>query len=193
MVVKEGIRAQIIESSRQIFSKYGFRKTTMDEIAQSVRKGKSSIYYYFTSKEEIYKAVIEKEAVILRNEIHDALSNIHDPVEKVKIYVTVRMKTFIALVNFYEAIKNEFLTNLDFINKIREKYDKDEMLLVEGFLKEGVLQNKFNIDNTELAAIAIVTALKGLEIPLFKYNNQINLDDRIHHLLNILFFGIVKR
>ena len=193
MVVKEGIRDQIIESSRQIFSKYGFRKTTMDEIAQSVRKGKSSIYYYFTSKEEIYKAVIEKEAVILRNEIHDALSNIHDPVEKVKIYVTVRMKTFIALVNFYEAIKNEFLTNLDFINKIREKYDKDEMLLVEGFLKEGVLQNKFNIDNTELAAIAIVTALKGLEIPLFKYNNQINLDDRIHHLLNILFFGIVKR
>ncbi len=193
MVVKEGIRDQIIESSRQIFSKYGFRKTTMDEIAQSVRKGKSSIYYYFTSKEEIYKAVIEKEAVILSNEIHDALSNIHDPVEKVKVYVTVRMKTFIAMVNFYEAIKNEFMTNLDFINKIREKYDKDEMLLVEGFLKEGVLQNKFNIDNTELAAIAIVTALKGLEIPLFKYNNQINLDDRIHHLLNILFFGIVKR
>jgi len=193
MVVKEEIREQIIESARQIFSKYGFRKTTMDEVARSVNKGKSSIYYYFTSKEEIYKAVIEKEAIILRDEIHNALSDVNDPVEKVKVYVTVRMKTFIAMVNFYEAVKNEFLTHLDFINKIREKYDNDEMLLVEGFLKEGVLQNKFNIDNTEFAAIAIVTALKGLEIPLFKYNNQINLDDRMNHLLNILFFGIVKR
>lgn len=193
MVVKEEIREQIIESARQIFSKYGFRKTTMDEVARSVNKGKSSIYYYFTSKEEIYKAVIEKEAIILRDEIHNALSDVNDPVEKVKVYVTVRMKTFIAMVNFYEAIKNEFLTHLDFINKIREKYDKEEMLLVEGILKEGVLQNKFNIDNTEFAAIAIVTALKGLEIPLFKYNNQINLDDRMNHLLNILFFGIVKR
>lgn len=193
MVVKEEIREQIIESARQIFSKYGFRKTTMDEVARSVNKGKSSIYYYFTSKEEIYKAVIEKEAIILRDEIHNALSDVNDPVEKVKVYVTVRMKTFIAMVNFYEAVKNEFLTHLDFINKIREKYDKEEMLLVEGILKEGVLQNKFNIDNTEFAAIAIVTALKGLEIPLFKYNNQINLDDRMNHLLNILFFGIVKR
>ena len=53
--------------------------------------------------------------------------------------------------------------------------------------------NDFNLDNTELAAIAIVTAMKGLEIPLIKYNNKLNLEERIDHLLNILFFGIIKR
>jgi AcrR family transcriptional regulator len=192
MVVKEEVRDQIIESARQIFRKYGFRKSTMEEVAKSAGKGKSSIYYYFTSKEDIYKAVIEKEAILLRNEIQHALFSVVDPVEKIKVYVTVRMKTILAMINFYEAIRNEFLSHLDFINKIREKYDHEEILLVESILKEGVMMNKFTIDNTEFAAIGIVTALKGLEIPIVKYNKQINLDDRIHHLLEILFFGIVK-
>ena len=193
MVEKEEVREQIVEAARQIFSRYGFKKTTMDEIAQSVSKGKSSIYYYFQSKEDIYKAVIEKEATLIRDELTKAISEANNPVDKLKAYVTVRMRTFHAMANFYEAIKNEFLTNLDFINKIREKYDKEEMQMVENFLKEGINRNDFNLDNTELAAIAIVTAMKGLEIPLIKYNNKLNLEERIDHLLNILFFGIIKR
>jgi len=193
MVEKEEVRDQIIEAARQIFSRYGFKKTTMDEIAHRVSKGKSSIYYYFQSKEDIYKAVIEKEATLIRDELTSAVSKANNPVDKLKTYVAVRMRTFYAMANFYEAIKNEFLTHLDFINKIREKYDKEEMQMVENFLKEGVHRNDFNLDNTELAAVAIVTAMKGLEIPLIKYNNQLNLEERIDHLLNILFYGIIRR
>ena len=73
MVEKEEIRDQIVSSARQVFSRFGFKKTTMDEIAQGARKGKSSIYYYFTSKEDIYRAVIEKEATILRDEVQKAI------------------------------------------------------------------------------------------------------------------------
>jgi AcrR family transcriptional regulator len=193
MVEKEEIREQIIAASRQIFSRFGFKKTTMDEIAQSVNKGKSSIYYYYASKEDIYKAVIEKEASIIRDELTNAIRQATDPVEKLKTYVRVRMRTFHDMANFYEAIKNEFLTHLDFVNKVREKYDKEEMQMVESFLKEGVAQKQFIIDNTELAAIAIVTAMKGLEIPLFKYNNQLNWDERMEHLLNVLLYGVVRR
>lgn len=193
MVIKEEIRDQIVECARQIFSKYGFRKSTMEDVARAAGKGKSSIYYYFESKEEIYKAVIEKEAIILKSEIQQALSLIHDPVEKIKVYVTVRMKTILALINFYGAIRTEFLSHQDFINKIREKYDHEEIRLVESILKEGVIMNKLTIDNTEFAAIGIVTALKGLEIPLATHNQPINPDDRIKHLLEILFYGITKR
>jgi AcrR family transcriptional regulator len=193
MVIKEEIREQIIEAARQIFSRFGFKKTTMDEIAQSVSKGKSSIYYYYPGKEDIYKAVIEKESSMLRDEIFNAISQVSDPVDKLKKYVAVRMYSFQKMVNFYDAITNEFLTHLDFINKMREKYDKEEMRAVEDILKEGVSVEEFVIDNTELAAIAIVTAMKGLEVPLLKYKDQLSLEERIDSLLNVLFFGIVKR
>ena len=193
MVEKEEIRDQIVSSARQVFSRFGFKKTTMDEIAQGARKGKSSIYYYFTSKEDIYRAVIEKEATILRDEVQKAITQIDDPIEKIKKYVAVRMQTFQATVNFYEAIKNELLSHLDFINRVREKFDKEEIQMLEEILNEGVKRNQFNIDNTELAAIAIVTAMKGLEIPFVKFNTKPQFDERIEHLLGILFYGIVKR
>lgn len=193
MVEKEVVKDQIVEAARQIFSRFGFRKTTMDEIARGVKKGKSSIYYYFTSKEDIYRAVIEKEACLVQDEIVRALANVKEPDEKLKTYIVVRMRAFGNTINFYSAIKDEFLANLDFINKIRERFDNEEIKMVETILKEGVNNDKFVIDNTELASIALVTAIKGLEAPLMKYHKELNVEDRIGHLLKILFFGVMKR
>jgi AcrR family transcriptional regulator len=62
VVVKEEVRTHIVGVARKIFTRNGFRKTTMEEIAGVSQKGKSSIYYYFNSKEEIFRAVVEKEA-----------------------------------------------------------------------------------------------------------------------------------
>jgi len=67
MINKEEYRKRIITTAGEIFSRYGFKKTTMDEIANGLKMGKSSIYYYFASKEEIFEAVVLNEANILRN------------------------------------------------------------------------------------------------------------------------------
>ena len=61
-ILQDEVRDKIIKIAALIFSKYGFSKTTVDEIAKAARKGKSTIYYYFKSKEDIFQAVVEKEA-----------------------------------------------------------------------------------------------------------------------------------
>jgi hypothetical protein len=45
MVNKEEYRKKIINVAGQIFSRFGFKKTTMEEIANALKMGKSSIYY----------------------------------------------------------------------------------------------------------------------------------------------------
>lgn len=189
---KTDIREQIVLTASNIFSKYGFRKATMDEIAQSMGKGKSSIYYYFVSKEEIYEAVIEREAELLRREVIKSISNSDNPKDKLRNYVLTRMKTFRRVSNFYDAIKTEVVSHLDFIDKIRKKYDREEIHLLQDILEEGVNKNVFRIENVELAAIAVVTALKGLEIPLFWSSKRKNAEEQIEGLLNVLFYGIMR-
>jgi len=44
--LEKDVREIIIEAARGIFARFGFRKTTMDEIAQLAHKAKSSIYHY---------------------------------------------------------------------------------------------------------------------------------------------------
>jgi AcrR family transcriptional regulator len=92
MVNKEEFRKKIIVTSGQIFSRYGFKKTTMDEIAHALKMGKSSIYYYYKSKEEIFEAVVLHEANILRNELTTAIKSVESPVDKMRNYVFVRIK-----------------------------------------------------------------------------------------------------
>ncbi len=71
--MSEKVKHSIIEVARETFARYGFRKTTMDEIAVAARKGKSSLYYYFASKEEVFQAVVEQEAGILFSKIEHAV------------------------------------------------------------------------------------------------------------------------
>lgn len=194
MLDKEEVKSSIVTVARQIFSRFGFKKTTMDEIALASRKGKSSIYYYFESKEDIFQAVVEKEASMLKRELQEAIKPIGDPREKLKVYVLVRMNTLKKLANYYDAIRSEYLSHLDFVENIRKKYDDEEISMVEAILKEGAEKMEFNIESTRLAAIAIVTAMKGLEIPMFWQNNaDFDMEKRLDDLINILFYGLVRR
>jgi AcrR family transcriptional regulator len=193
MDTRDDIREQIIEAARQIFSRYGFKKTTMDDIAAGIGKGKSSLYYYFSSKDQVFQAVVEKEIIVLRSDLIKVIESNIAPIDKIHDYVTVRLTKFGAMTNFYQAIKDELIGQLQYINQIRKKYYEDEIALVEKMLNEGIASDSFCIEDTRLAAIALVTALRGLEEPLFWNEGEDNLNARIKNVLHIIFHGIIKK
>ncbi|MBN2237741.1 MAG: TetR/AcrR family transcriptional regulator [Bacteroidales bacterium] len=193
MANKLKVKELIIEVARDVFSRYGYKKTTMDDIAVGARKGKSSIYYYFKSKEEIYEAVVDTESNLLFDEI---LAQIEHPMaanEKFKSYVFTRLNKIRELSNFYEVMKNESLHQLDFIMELRNKYHMREIQILQNILNEGVHSREFSIQDPELAAIALVTAIKGLETPLLLKGEKRNLEKRVDYVVRILFFGIMRR
>jgi AcrR family transcriptional regulator len=193
MINKEEFRKKIIITAGQIFSRYGFKKTTMDEIAKALKMGKSSIYYYFESKEEIFEAVVLYEANILRNELTKAIKSVESPVEKMRNYVFVRMKAFEKLSNYYNAIFDKNLDHFDFIETIREKYDREELAILRLILYHGARKKVFNVINSEYTAMAVQTTLKGLEVPLFWKKKEINIENRLNAILDVLFNGIIRR
>ena len=193
---KENFKDHIITIAMNIFSKFGFKKTTVDDIAEALGKGKSSIYYYFKSKEEIYKEVIKKEADLLRSEIYEkVIEKDLNPKNKLREYVLIRMRFLQQLVNFNEALRNDYLKNFAFVERIRESYDKEEHEVVKGILQEGIDKDIFTLEETDFAAMAFVTAMKGLEVPLFIKNEYSleSLEERLDGMLQILFYGLVRR
>jgi AcrR family transcriptional regulator len=193
MVNKEEYRKKIIISAAQIFSRYGFKKTTMDEIARGLKMGKSSIYYYFESKENIFEAVVLYEANILRNELTTAIKSVESPVDKMKRYVYVRMKSFEKLANYYNAIFDKNLDHFEFIEKIRAKYDLEELAILRLILYHGARKKVFNVTDSEYTALAVQTTMKGLEVPLFWKKRELNIEERLDAILEVLFNGILKK
>ncbi len=55
------IQEQVVKAGQQLFQQYGLHKVTMEDVAKAVGKAKSSLYYYYKSKEEIFNAVMNAE------------------------------------------------------------------------------------------------------------------------------------
>lgn len=54
-------RKDLIDVARMLFAKNGVESTTMNDIAKASQRGRRTLYTYFSSKNDIYKAVIESE------------------------------------------------------------------------------------------------------------------------------------
>ena len=191
--MEKDIKEQIIDSASKIFARYGFKKTTVDEIADSIHKGKSSIYYYFKSKEEIFKEVVKKEYNYLKQTTKEALKNQESPKEKLRLYILTRLKVLLNLSNIYAALKNDYFECLSLIEEIRDKYIQEEIDEFTKILQEGIDQGIFLIKNTTVTAHSIITVLKGLEYSWAMEEDQSGLEKNVNGLLDIFFYGIIKR
>lgn len=188
------VREQVVQAARQIFARYGYKKTALDDIAREAKKGKSTIYYYFKSKDDIFKAVIDAEAEIRSRAIEEQISQIGDPKLKLKTYIYIRMRTLRMVVNYYEAIKNDLLDQLYFVDNLRTEHFEAEIELIRKMFLEGIEMGEYTIQNPELTAKTVVTALHGFEVPLILKNlSDEELQKAIDEMLNILFYGIVTK
>lgn len=189
--MKSKVKLQIIKAAGVIFNRFGFKKTTMDDIAFAAGKGKSSLYYYFKNKEEVFEAVVDMEAEILKNEIYSSLQDINKAVDKLRTYITLRMNRFVAKGNLYTALNDNFLATFSFIEKIRNKHREWEIEIIETILKEGVSNKEFKMGNIEFMGSTILTAMIGFELPILKNPEAaVKFDKKIAAVVNMLFYGI---
>jgi AcrR family transcriptional regulator len=187
------VRSAIIENARGVFARYGFRKTTMKDIAKAARKAKSSLYHYFKSKEDVFRSVLEKEVNILKDEVMASIEKEKTAQDKLIAYFVARIRAFKKLVNFYSTFGDEYLENYGFIQRIRKAYDQYEIAMIKSMLSEGVNEGSFNISNLQMTAAAILTALKGMEYQWTIEQDVGEIEKNIRSMAKVLFYGIVKR
>jgi AcrR family transcriptional regulator len=65
-VVSEFRRTEIVDAARTVFARRGFAFGIMDEIAKEAGVAKGTLYLYFRSKTEIYKAVLDHDMKTLK-------------------------------------------------------------------------------------------------------------------------------
>jgi len=131
MIAKKDIRESIIEAGQNAFAKFGFQKTTMNDIARTARKAKSSLYHYFTSKEEIFQEILEKEVRFLNEELRKVVATADTPQQKVRNFFITRMQIICNLTNLYSALIDVYFENYSLIEGLREKFYLEEFSMVK--------------------------------------------------------------
>lgn len=52
---------RVLTAALEVFGRYGFRKTSMDEVARSADISRQGLYLYFASKEALFRAAVRQE------------------------------------------------------------------------------------------------------------------------------------
>lgn len=181
----------VLKVAQEIFAQYGLSKTTIDDIAKAAGVGKSSIYYYFENKEDIFRAVIETQVQKVQEQIKSAIDAVSDPKEKLKTFVLSRMKAFREVAHIYNHVfKDEYLKHYEYIQKLRKDYDQTENDLVTGILNEGIKSGVFKIHDPSLASFVIMVGIRGLEYEWATTTDEHKMEADTKKLFEILFHGI---
>jgi AcrR family transcriptional regulator len=71
-----GRRRRLLEAALATFGRYGFRKTSMEEVARAAHLSRQGLYLHFSTKEDLFRAVILHA---LESGLHDAAARLDDP------------------------------------------------------------------------------------------------------------------
>jgi AcrR family transcriptional regulator len=182
----EIIKTSIVKAAETVFQKWGLIKTTMEDIAREAGKGKSTLYYYYKSKEEIFDAVIHKEIDSVMSKAKKAMEGFDSTIEKIRVYVYTTFSEIRQYANLAEVMRSEFKGNHEYFNKLTMQYDKEEIGIITSILKSGIKSKEFRyMDDNELleTAEAITIMIRSLEYYLFLDNEDISRADLVINLL----------
>lgn len=188
---KEDKRDFILTKATNLFRRYGLEKISMNDIAKECGMGKSSLYYYFKSKNEVFADVISNDINVAVENIRLSVNKETNPKDKLKTYIVVRMNELKERALKYTTISEEYMKNYAFISKIRDDFKENEISIIQQILEEGVQDGIFNIFDSRKIAIGIYYCLKGLEEPIIKFNG--NIEELTDNLLTITFNGILTK
>jgi TetR/AcrR family transcriptional regulator len=82
--------ALILDAALEVFSAYGYRGATVDQIADKCGLSKPNLLYYFKRKEDIYTAVLERTLSLWLAPLH-ALDGEKDPIEELTRYISAKL------------------------------------------------------------------------------------------------------
>jgi len=188
------IRGEIIQSARDLFQRYGFFKTTMEDIAKATGKGKSTLYYYHPSKDDIFNAMLQEDMAQIFECVKTSVAKATSAEEKIKIYVSTKLKLLIQKANLYNILRGEISDHPNLIKKFKKDFRKKELELFKDIIAFGISNKEFKKtdDDIENIAFIVASALRGIEISLWEEGKIKNAANRLDIILNLICYGIKK-
>ena len=158
----------IVQAARDRFARYGFSKVTMEEIAMDVELGKASLYYYFPSKEQVFKAVIVMEQNVAKANFEQLLLKQETASDKLREYVTLRMKFFQDLINLGTLSVHSYMDKKSIFKELFLDFEKVELALIKKIIDEGIQTNEFKSFLADDIAVVFLHILQGLRCRILR-------------------------
>jgi AcrR family transcriptional regulator len=161
---EEQIREQVLCAAQQLFQQHGLHKVTMDDIARALGRGKSSLYYYYKSKEEIFTAMLDREIREVLAEVAQAVALAPTVEEKLYTFCMTRLQKQRQKAALNALVAGEALRSLDLVHHIRQCYRQQQADLLRQIFAGAAGSSATSAcpQSVEALTVLILAGLRGL-------------------------------
>jgi len=198
-IKEEEIQEQILQAAKKLFQLHSFRRVTLDDIAKAIGKARSSLYYYYKTKEEILEAVIAIEISELATAITTAVNQTPSIEEKIKAFFLTQLQIVIEKQGFFNALDEGMdagelsyqKTKLAVYHQIRQQ----EGALLSQIISEGIRREELTKlsqkDQGDLIFV-LLSSLHGIKREMMIRNDFSNIKSSVHILVHSIIHGLKK-
>lgn len=179
----------IFESAISVFSESGYNGSTMDEIASRAGVAKGTLYYHFSSKEDIFKFIIAEGMNIINEETEAATSQEENPIEKLKVLCRVELSLVYKNKDFFKVMLSQIWGEQVRQLELREVLHNYILYLkdyIEAAMDDGYVKN---VEPTFVAYTLFGTICSASVYEMISKDKQ-DVDVVIDNLMKFILSGI---
>ena len=144
-------KRKIFETSMKLFAEKGYDATSIEEITANVGVAKGTLYYPFSSKEEIFQFLIEEGVKLLKNSVEIKTEKLESSIDKIKAVVLIEIKVLVKYEDFMTIVLSEIWGNGP-RSILCKKYVFEYIQMIEKIVENGI--NKKEIIDGDKNVIA---------------------------------------
>ncbi len=191
----------ILKAAHRRFITYGYSKVTMDEIAEDIGMGKASLYYYFPTKDDIFRRIIEREQGVFVRQMREMLGKKMPAASKLRAYFRLRADYSNQLFSLSWHNRQLWPSMKPIFKDLFESLALEEERVLTQLLRDAKHTKEFDIPSSEKLAQLIIHVLQGLRIRLFHTDQMAQTSETVHQILEkettqfieLLLYGISNR
>ena len=185
-------KRKIFETSMELFAQKGYNATSIEEITAVVGVAKGTLYYHFSSKEDIFNFLIEEGISLLKRSLMIKISQTKTTAEKIKAIILVQKKIAIKYENLIRMIGGQMWGNdarsISCRGQVFTYVD-----IIENIVKEGIEKGDITRGTSRNIATDIFGILSDTIINKLRTEKPVNLleaDEEFDGI--VLKYGIKK-
>ncbi len=185
---------RIIQAGREILNKKDYYETIVEEIAQHAGVAKGTIFFYFKTKENLFREILFSLIDELTNSLDEILSSKEHPLVKLKKLYDRYIEFNLQNMNLFMTIRKQLISTEPKTEEIKQKLEfiakKLLPLVEEMFNKDLIKRMNPDVDIMQIIPSMILMYTSAVSSMVFFYKDKVNEIKEI--FWNILLHGMLN-
>jgi AcrR family transcriptional regulator len=188
---------RILDATERLLARFGYDKTTVDEIAQEAGVSKRTIYLHFPGKEAVALASIDRVVGRVTDRLREIAAADHPPADRVRDMLVARiLGRFDSVRSYYQSLEDMFRSLRPAYLARRQRYFDAEAEVLAGVLNEGRRLKAFAAADALATAHDLLVATNSLlpySLSPAEFGRRAEVAARAERVAGLLLDGLLRR